>query len=141
MILTKQLGNQGLHGLEFVVARETISEISLILNSEVSKKSAVILNLAVVLKFFKTDLNGEETTVQPVFCSTNFHLNNVNDFNTELILKDSLSTITVRFDDFISKGSGIYGNQISLNTTAIDHYSYLQIIIVTNYQNFIKLIF
>ena len=38
MVLRKQLSSQGLYGLEFIVALETISEISLILNSEICKK-------------------------------------------------------------------------------------------------------
>ena len=106
MVLRKQLSSQGLYGLEFIVAVETISEISLILNSEICKKNAIIFKIAVVLKFFKTDLNGVETTLQPVFCSANVYLNNVSEFSTDQILKDSLPTIKSRFDDFISRGSG-----------------------------------
>ena len=106
MVLRKQLSNQGLYGLEEIVTQETIDEVSLILNSEVCKKNSIIFKLAVILNFFKVDLNGVETSVQPVFCSNNVYLNNVSSFETKLILDDSLPTIKNRFDDFISKGSG-----------------------------------
>ena len=59
-----------------------------------------------MLNFFKTDLNGDDTTVQPVFCSNNVYLNSVTEFVTEDVLKASLPTIKERFDDFVSKGSG-----------------------------------
>ena len=106
LILRKKLENQGIYDLDFILYHETELEVSKILNSEVCKKNAIIFKLAAVLNFFKTDLNGEDTIVQPCFCSSNIYLNNVTDFRTEDILKSSLSTIKVRFDDFVSKGSG-----------------------------------
>lgn len=70
------------------------------------QKKSIVFKLAAVLNFFKTDLNGDDTTVQPVFCSNNIYLNSVTEFVTEDILKASLPTIKERFDDFVSKGSG-----------------------------------
>ena len=70
------------------------------------QKKSIVFKLAAVLNFFKTDLNGDDTTVQPVFCSNNIYLNSVTEFVTEDVLKASLPTIKERFDDFVSKGSG-----------------------------------
>ena len=106
LILRRNLRDQGIYGLDFLLEPQTISEISKILNSEVSKKNSIVFKLAAVLNFFKTDLNGDDTTVQPVFCSNNIYLNSVTEFVTEDILKASLPTIKERFDDFVSKGSG-----------------------------------
>ena len=70
------------------------------------QKKSIVFKLAAVLNFFKTDLNGDDTTVQPVFCSNNIYLNSVTEFVTEDVLKASLPTIKDCFDDFVSKRSG-----------------------------------
>ena len=106
LILRRNLRDQGIYGLDFLLEPQTILEISKILNSEVCKKKSIVFKLAAVLNFFKTDLNGDDTTVQPVFCSNNIYLNSVTEFVTEDVLKASLPTIKERFDDFVSKGSG-----------------------------------
>ena len=112
LVLRKKLEGQGLYGLEFITTPECVSEVSLILNSEICKKKSIIFKLAVVLNFYKIDLNGVETEVQPVFCSNNVYLNSASTFVSHRILEDSLTTMKSRFDDFIGKGSGKPSNYI-----------------------------
>ena len=70
------------------------------------QKNSIVFKLAAVLNFFKTDLNGDDTTVQPVFCSNNIYLNSVTEFVSEDVITASLPTIKERFDNFVSKGIG-----------------------------------
>ena len=108
----KKLEGQGLYGLEFITTPECVSEVSLILNSEICKKKSIIFKLAVVLNFYKIDLKGVETEVQPVVGSNNVYLNSASTFVSHRILEDSLTTMKSRFDDFIGKGSGKPSNYI-----------------------------
>ena len=107
LVLRKQLENEGLEGLDFICSPSSTSKISLILRSEVCQKNAINFKVAIVLNFFKTDLNGESTSVQPVFTSSNVYLNNVSEVDVEAILSEALSAIKDRFEDFVGKGSGM----------------------------------
>ena len=70
------------------------------------QKNTLIFKLAVVLNFFKVDLNGEIINIQPVFSSTNVYLNNVSVYDSKAIMSSCSNTIQERMDDFIGKGSG-----------------------------------